>query len=239
MTGIISATTTEADDIIGALAPGEPHILQSKRFYRGLLFGRLPAVLSVCGVGKTNAAHAATLLIEQFRPHHVFVIGVAGAYPCSGLARGDVLVATQEIYGDEGLVLADRFCTMEALGLPLCTCGDSEHFNAFPLSIPDAFRDLASGAFVTVSSCTGTRSKGLEMEWQFRALCENMEGAAVAHVCALNDVPVTEIRAISNIITDRSPEGLPKDDILQAARAAQRAFLDRMRAAVTEQNSAH
>jgi futalosine hydrolase len=229
MMGIIAATKTEADDIIRELSPGEPEVVQSKHFYRGVLFDRIPAVLSVCGIGKTNAAHAATLLIERFRPRQVFVIGVAGAYPRSSVALGDVLIASQEIYGDEGLALADRFCAMHALGLPLYVRGDAEHYNAFPLSIPEPFSDFRNGAFVTVSSCTGTLSRGWEIERQFGAVCENMEGAAVAHVCALNDIPVSEIRAISNIITDRTSEGLPKDDIIHAARAAQKAFLDRLR----------
>lgn len=228
MTGIIAATKREAGDILDALAPGTPDILQSTHFSRGLLLGRLPAVLAVCGVGKTNAAHAATLLIERFRPRQVFVVGVAGAYPRSGLAVGDVVIGEEEIYGDEGLVLADRFHTMDVLGLTLCVHGAREYFNAFPLSIPAPFGDLRSGVFVTVSSCTGTRARGIEMERHFRALCENMEGAAIAHVCTMNDVPVTEIRAISNIITDRAPGGLSGDDLLRAARTAQKAFLDRM-----------
>ena len=37
----------------------------------------------------------------------------------------------------------------------------------------------------------------------FGALCENMEGAAAAHLCALYGVDFVEVRAISNIAARR------------------------------------
>jgi futalosine hydrolase len=38
---------------------------------------------------------------------------------------------------------------------------------------------------------------------RFNGLCENMEGAAVARVCAEFSLPVLELRAISNLVQDR------------------------------------
>ncbi|HSB51932.1 MAG TPA: hypothetical protein VLD40_04685, partial [Dissulfurispiraceae bacterium] len=55
-----------------------------------------------------------------------------------------------------------------------------------------------------------------------------MEGAAVAHVALMSGVPVTEIRAISNVITDRTAVGLDRRHIIAAAEQAQSAFLGRV-----------
>jgi futalosine hydrolase len=38
---------------------------------------------------------------------------------------------------------------------------------------------------------------------KFQGLCENMEGAAVARVCAAFAVPCLELRCISNFVEDR------------------------------------
>ena len=41
------------------------------------------------------------------------------------------------------------------------------------------------------------------MEERWGAVCENMEGAAAAHVSLLYGVPFAEARGISNIVEDR------------------------------------
>jgi len=37
-------------------------------------------------------------------------------------------------------------------------------------------------------------------------ICENMEGAAIAQVCALYRIPFLELRGISNLVVDRNPQ---------------------------------
>ena len=56
---------------------------------------------------------------------------------------------------------------------------------------------------MTVSQCSGTLNSGTLMKKRFNGLCENMEGAAVAHICAIYGVPMVEVRGISNMIEDR------------------------------------
>ena len=42
-----------------------------------------------------------------------------------------------------------------------------------------------------------------ELEKRFKAICENIEGAAIAQVCAIYKIPMLEIRGISNIVGER------------------------------------
>jgi futalosine hydrolase len=60
------------------------------------------------------------------------------------------------------------------------------------------------GPFITVSTCSGSKNTARMMYRRFHGICENMEGAAFAHICALYEVPIIEIRGISNIVGDRN-----------------------------------
>ncbi len=226
---IIVSTQLEAGIIIRQLQKKKTLSIQGKAFYKGMLKHNIPIILSICGAGKTNAAHGTTLLLERFKPELVYVIGVAGAYPSSELNIGDIAIAEKEIYGDEGLALKSGLKTMDSIGLSLVSKGTVQYYNEFPMSIPAHLKGFAKeGTFVTVSACTGTLERGKEIKKRFNALCENMEGAAVAHICLINDTPVVEMRGISNIIQDRKAAPLKKSDILKASENVQQFFLTRI-----------
>jgi futalosine hydrolase len=224
--GVIVSTIPEAELIMESIPDRESFFIQGKRFYKGYLNGAA-VVLSVCGIGKANAAHGAALLFERFKPARVYAIGIAGAYPSSGLDIGDIAVADKEIYGDEGLMTEDGILTMDELVLPIASVDCCDYYNEFPLFIPDKLKGHKHiGAFVTVSACTGTLKNGMATCKRFNAICENMEGAAVAHVGLLNNVPVTEIRGVSNIIEDRGVKPLDKAALSLAAQNAQKFFME-------------
>ncbi|MEK7307712.1 MAG: futalosine hydrolase [Nitrospirota bacterium] len=81
---------------------------------------------------------------------------------------------------------------------------------------------IKSGIFVTVSAATGTHKRALELERRFNAVCENMEGAAIAQVCTVYKVPMLEIRGISNIAGVRDKR---KWNLKLASENCQRAVL--------------
>jgi futalosine hydrolase len=191
--------------------------------------GNTRVALTICGVGKTNAAHGAALLFERFRPSRFFVLGVAGAYPSCGLDIGDIAIGECEIYGDEGLLTDAGLQTLDTLQLPLASVGTNEFYNEFPLFIPEIIRSHRhKGPFITVSGITGNLKAADKTKRRFNAICENMEGAAVAHIGVLNNIPVTEIRGISNIIEDRTGEPVDKAALLSAAENVQRFFISKL-----------
>lgn len=176
---------------------------------KGSLFGK-SITFSHCGIGKVNAAHSTTLLLEDQRPEILILFGIGGAYTKAGI--GDVVIAVSENYGEEGVMTPVGWKSMEFTGFPLLK-NDLEYFNTFELDGKlsklafEATRDTGlkvhSGNFITVSQCSGTRKTGEIIRERFNGICENMEGAAVAHICAKYKVPMIEIRGISNIIEDR------------------------------------
>lgn len=211
---LISSVDFESSRLRGYLKGRRVKTVSGFRYTAGTL-GRHTLVCVESGVGKANAASAAAVMIAAFNPACVVNFGVAGAYPRSGLANGDVAVAASEIYGDEGVEEHRGFADMKAIGFPLLKRGRTVFYNEFPMDRTlgrkllaaakrSCGRDVKQGPFVTVSSCSGTKKQALRIGTRLGALCENMEGAAVAHVCARYRVPAAEVRGISNIAGDRN-----------------------------------
>ncbi|MCF8091209.1 MAG: futalosine hydrolase [Desulfotignum sp.] len=62
---------------------------------------------------------------------------------------------------------------------------------------------VIQGPFVTVSSITGSYEKAAVLSQAFSPVMESMEGAAAAHVAALYQVPMVEVRSASNRVGER------------------------------------
>ncbi|MGA1875044.1 MAG: futalosine hydrolase [bacterium] len=196
----------------------------------GKLRGSTVAIFHL-GIGKTNAAHGTTLLLENFSPTLLLLIGCGGAYRGSGLTPGDLTIASEEVFGDEGVATSQGWRSTRFLKLPLLCKGDQVYYNTFKIDqeIIDRARkilqrfDTKTGTFVTISEVSGTQERADEMEDRFHGICENMEGAAVAQLCTLYDVPFLEIRGISNLVKERDKK---EWDLSAAAHISQRAALE-------------
>lgn len=209
---LVCAVAREAEPLLDRLGSLEPLTIGRRAAHRGRL-DDCSVLLVVGGVGKTNAAQAVTALLERHAPRAALGFGVAGAYPASGLDIAGIALADAEIYADEGVESPDGWLSPREMGFPLLTVGDARYFHAFPVDRPRT--DLAErarraagpapvrGAFLTVSTCSGTARRGRELAERHGAVCETMEGAALAHVCALYQTPFVHVRAISNAVEDR------------------------------------
>ncbi|MDO9041865.1 MAG: futalosine hydrolase [Desulfocapsaceae bacterium] len=191
----------------------------------------LPCCTLVAGLGPVETTLRLTRYLERrdLRIDKVLNFGVAGAYICESLPSGngallDLCLAEQENLGDFGICFADHY---EALDEKL---GGT---TVFPLDqsmlrqarkILDCHRiAYRCGNFVTVSAVSATRQRGAMLASRYQGLCENMEGAAVARVCAEFSLPLLEVRAISNLVEDRD---LGRWKMTEAcARAAEAAVL--------------
>jgi len=229
---LIAAVPLETELLRREMAPCEVRRCGGRALYHGTLAGQAVA-LQHCGVGKANAAATTALLLDSLGPEAVLCFGSAGAYPGSGLQIGDLLLASEEIYGDEGALTSAGFLDMEKLGLPLAEAAGDHWFNRFPAD-PELLshnqrlitaqvgsgRRVAVGPLVTVSTCSGTTALGNELAQRTGGLGENMEGAAVAQVCVRFGVPFCEVRGISNLVEERD---LRRWALAAAAEAAQQA----------------
>lgn len=203
--GLISSVPFESA-LIARQAEGK--IKLAPKIWAGVLSGR-KVVHITSGVGIANAAWAATVLAGQFEISTIVNFGIAGAYPGSGLSPGDVAVALEEVYADTGIAVAGELLSMKDAGMALLTKGSRKHYDTFTLDNKLVKKTLplvkASGRFLTVAQATGTLKRSKELSGKFDALVENMEGAAVAHICARYGIRALELRGISNMVVKRDP----------------------------------
>jgi futalosine hydrolase len=193
MIALLCSVRAEAEALLAKTAATKTTPFGTKTIIAGKLADR-EMLLCIGGMGKVNAAHAATLLLTHFSPEALLVFGVGGAYPSSGAAVGDLALAKEEIAGDEGVLTVDGFKDTEYIGIPLLQTATSKIYTTYPASeglLQRSRKALASirhsgnvhvGSFVTLSTCTGTKARARELEGRYHGLCENMEGAAAAHM---------------------------------------------------------
>ena len=158
------------------------------------------------GVG-IPAALASTLdIAARERPKRILNIGIAGAYPGSGLKIGDLVLGRSEVYGDVGFELPDA-PGFQAVGE---VSWGAFYRDPLPLTAFPEFDGLPVRRGCTINACTGTEATGRLRETLFGAAFETMEGAAVAQAGQALGIPVCEIRAISNIAArrDMQPENI-------------------------------
>ncbi|MBI5100119.1 MAG: futalosine hydrolase [Nitrospirae bacterium] len=205
---ILSSMPLESEMVLAHLKNVHAIEIAGKTVYKGKLSGHDILMLNT-GIGKVNAAHSATCLIENYPVKGLINIGVGGAYPGSGLKIGDIAIASKEIYGDEGVITSKGWESLKKIGIPLVSHGKKKYFNEFLLDnklvklITHHPSPITKGNFITVSATTGTRKRAIELEKRFDAICENMEGAAIAQICTIYKIPMLEIRGISNIAGER------------------------------------
>jgi futalosine hydrolase len=233
---LLCATEGEATRLAERIASPEISSHVGKRTISGEIEG-VPCRLTATGIGMTNAAAELTHQIDARRPWLVLQFGIAGAYRGSGLAVGEIAFADEEIYGEAGVLTPEGWLPADVFGFPLVP-GDPPRFNRFPCDERLVARaaelcGAKRGAFLTLSQCTGVSALGEALFQRFGAMCESMEGAAAAHVCALHNVPFLEVRGASNMVEDRDRS---KWRIPLAASAAQEAVLTILRkgAAIAE-----
>ncbi|HEV2131473.1 MAG TPA: hypothetical protein VGR27_10245, partial [Longimicrobiaceae bacterium] len=90
--GLLCTVSFEAEELARALEGRFEVSIGRKAALRGTLDG-VPVVLFPAGMGKTNAAHGLTALLERQALRGVIGFGVGGAYAGSELEVGAVALA--------------------------------------------------------------------------------------------------------------------------------------------------
>jgi futalosine hydrolase len=231
---ILAAVPLETELIRSFWGPWKVSDLGGFHLYRRRSAGMVIELLH-SGVGKANAAAAATLLALH-HPQALLVLGCGGALPGSRLQVGDLALASSESFGDEGVLTPQGFQDLQAMHLPLLANSSPPLYNTCPVDrawlqrageqltpfATGAGIALVTGPFVTVSTCSGTTTGGEILARRSGGICENMEGAAAALVCARHNIPFCELRGISNLVEDRNLAGW---DLAGAAQVAQQALI--------------
>lgn len=185
-------------------------------------YGRKPdAIYLVTGVGIPRALDRVLQVAGRERPDSILNLGIAGAYPHSGLKIGDIVLGESEVYGDIGFELPNLPGFQPLRDSPF----GHDYADPIPLSITVVSEPAPIGRGCTVNTCAGTAATGLLREQLFSAAFETMEGAAVAQAGQTLGIPVSEVRAISNMAAERDM----RPENIQAALASLAQFFEHSR----------
>lgn len=241
--GLVSALPEELAAIWARFENGERQRIAGREFRSAHWHGaELVAVLS--GIGKVAAASTAALLIDHFRVDEIVLTGTAGGL-ATGVAVGDVIVARAFIQHDmDASPLFPRYVVPGCGRAEFATDPESadrlhdaarwalahrrnllgtEAMQEFALQSPRVHQGLiASGdRFVATAAESGALRTALPA-----ALAVEMEGAAIAQVCADFRVPLAALRTISDRADDHAHVDFPRF-VTRIASRYSGAILDR------------
>jgi adenosylhomocysteine nucleosidase len=173
--------------------------------HHGTLDGR-GVVLAEAGIGKVNAALAASILFDRFRCGGIVFSGVAGGVD-PNLSVGDLVIADQVIQHDYGAMVQGALEVYRAGALPFPEFRGDVALKANPALIAGAREALDGAQFGTILTgdyylgCGQTRERLFS---SFGGKAVDMESAAVAQVAAAFGAPWLIIRALSDLAGEDS-----------------------------------
>lgn len=195
--GIIAAMHEEVESIqklMNSVSIKEVYELQ---FIQGKI-NEKDVVLVKCGVGKVNAARTMQILLNNFDIEYVINVGTAGSLN-ENIEIGDVVIGEKLVQHDFDITAGGHekgyithtgkyFYSNKSLIEKTKKVIEemNENFNAF-------IGTIATGdVFVQDIQIKDS------IKAEFDADCAEMEGAAIAQVCTLDNIPFIVIRSISD-----------------------------------------
>ena len=194
--GIIGAMDIEVNGIVSEMTNVTEKTISGIKYYKGTLNNK-NVVVSKCGIGKVFAAICTQTMILEFLPSVIINTGVAGSLS-KDLNVLDIAIASHVVQHDmdtsaigdpKGLISGINMVYLEANKEVVGVLEKSAKMSGCNTQIGI----IASGdKFISLKNDKNT------IKAEFDALACEMDGAAVGHVCFVNNVPFGVIRAISD-----------------------------------------
>ncbi|MDN4074060.1 futalosine hydrolase [Fictibacillus terranigra] len=193
---------------------------------RGLKDDRVDVVLA--GVGPVAAAINTMKALTANTYELVINAGIAGGF--SGRADiGSLVIASEIVCADLGAESPEGFLSMDELGIGSSTRIEVDEglVHAISSALSRDGQDVQRAPILTLSKVTGTEETTVElMVREPEAAAEAMEGYGVACAAQEYNLPVLEIRAISNAVGPRDREAWRIKDALQSLESASKVFME-------------
>lgn len=201
MIGIIGAMRHEVELLQNKIENVVQENICGMRFFSGKINNN-DVVVTMCGVGKVNAAVAASVMIDTYECRLLINTGIAGGI--QNVSTGDVIIASKLMYHD-----FDTTCFGYKLGqvpgMPAYYCPTYEDIinikgilNRNNIKYKEALV-LSGDTFVN----TKTQIQSEFLTPNTSIVCE-MEGTAVAQVACKASVSFVVLRYVSDIVDSES-----------------------------------
>lgn len=194
-------------------------LTENKYIYKGEYCGH-EVFLTLCGVGKVNAAVCTQRLIDFASPDAVINSGVAGGVS-ETLGVCDLAISNALTYHDfYPIDVLDKY----APGTSVFKADEmlvSLAENAADKLIASGEKFVhQTGMIVSGDIFVENREYKNGLREKYNAVCTEMEGAAIAHTAILNDTPFVVIRAISDNADESADMSFEQMSAVAAVRAS-------------------
>lgn len=217
--GLICAFDAESDHILQEMIIKNKVKRIKTCFYQGE-FHDHQVIFVIGGIGKVSSALCTQVLIDQFDVDIVVFAGIAGGIN-PDLTVGDTIIGVEVFYHDvdlagQGIItetITSIFRNRFQADRQLIGFLKSELANrSYPLppglekirhgkSLQITFGDILTGDQMITS-----KSKVIELREKYAGDCVEMEGAAVAQTCTLNEKPFVILRTLSDLADEDAYE---------------------------------
>ncbi len=158
----------------------------------------------ITGVGMLNTTYALMKHLQVKQPDVVVNAGIAGSFSTE-YEPGTVTVVKQEQLADLGVFEKGGY--KDVFDLKLLPASQFPFQKTKLVNPHTAFLErtrLPSVNSVSVNQITSSKKTAELYKTKYRAVIENMEGAAVHYVCLRENIPFVQIRSISNYAGNRN-----------------------------------
>ncbi|UQZ36297.1 5'-methylthioadenosine/adenosylhomocysteine nucleosidase [Paenibacillus sp. PK3_47] len=196
VTGIIGAMDEEIKLLLEHMENRSETVKAGIRYYEGVIMGK-SVVLCKSGVGKVNAAVTTQILLDAFGVSRVLFTGVAGAVHPE-LNIGDIVISSRCIQHDmdatalgysRGVIPYQEVSTFTA---------DSGLVRLAEQACKELKQKYVTGIVLSGDQFIASREAVRDLREELNGACAEMEGAAVAQVCYMNEAPFVIIRSMSD-----------------------------------------
>lgn len=217
MIGIICAMKIEADAIRASLTDTRTEVVSGVEFTVGKRYGK-EIVLAVCGIGKVFAAICTEAMILRFAPTLILNSGVAGTLT-EALSIGDIAIANNLVQHDmDTSPLGDPVGLVSGIN-KIYFDADEAAVAAFAKATASVGANSVIGTIASGDQFMSDTAKKNAIRDRFGAIACEMEGAAIAHVAYVNNVPFAVLRAISDSASGDAQMEYPKFVAMAAERS--------------------
>jgi adenosylhomocysteine nucleosidase len=217
--GIIGAMEIEVNALTEIMTEVK-EIEIAKTIFRSGKINNKNVVVVCSGIGKVNAAIAASLLVERFKVSKILNIGVAGGIK-NGIKLGDIVLSKNAIQHDVSLDACDKLrrgkvhkIDKREIDCDLSLCKqlskiiDKLNYSHYIGTIVSGDEFISDTKFADF------------LRNEFNAFAVDMETAAIAQVTYFFEVPFVAIRSIS----DNADDNADNDFETNCKKAAEKAI---------------
>ncbi|WP_019585517.1 5'-methylthioadenosine/adenosylhomocysteine nucleosidase [Deinococcus apachensis] len=195
MLAIMGAMDEEIELLLESLQGREDLARPGVTLYRGTLDG-VPVLLTQGGIGKVNAAMTATYLLQEGASRVIFTGVAGGVHP--DLRVGDIVVSSDLVQHDVDVTALNYALGTIPGETPTWAADEALRTVALEAAGEVEGVQVLEGRVASGDQFIASR-EGARRLWEtFGAACAEMEGAAVAQVCAKAGVPFVVIRSVSD-----------------------------------------